>query len=151
MSDDGGSGNPCGLGSAPAARLATFPSARAHTDTGPPALPPSLSLAAPSPPMVPAADSLSAAMFARYWPTITVQLDLTPRQGQVLSGIWHCMTNDAIAEQLRISIAGVDNHWRAIKKKLNAATRLDAVHKVYAIIIELHDAEVRGEESHRGD
>ena len=54
---------------------------------------------------------------------------LTRRELEVLSMVADGRTSAAIAEQLHISRATVDNHFQSVLKKLNAHSRLEAVRK----------------------
>jgi PAS domain S-box-containing protein len=52
---------------------------------------------------------------------------LTPRQAEVLRMLEHGRSTDQIAEQLHLSTETVRNHIRAVLRKLNVHSRLEAV------------------------
>jgi PAS domain S-box-containing protein len=53
--------------------------------------------------------------------------DLTPRQAEVLRLLEHGRSTEQIAGELHLSIETVRNHIRAVLRKLNAHSRLEAV------------------------
>jgi PAS domain S-box-containing protein len=52
---------------------------------------------------------------------------LTPRQAQILRLLEHGRSTDQIADELHLSIETVRNHIRAVLRKLNVHSRLEAV------------------------
>jgi len=53
--------------------------------------------------------------------------ELSPRQKEILQSVSHGMTNEAIAEQLGISVAMVRQHLNALFAKIGASNRAEAV------------------------
>ena len=71
------------------------------------------------------------------WVTISQMLRITHREMQVLRGIWHGRKYTQIGRDLGISKDTVDTHWRHIKAKLGVSSHIEAVHRVYKVVIQM--------------
>lgn len=75
------------------------------------------------------------------WPAIGRRLSLSPREMQVMHGIFAGGKHASIARDLNMSPHTLDTHWRRIKHKLKVDSPIAAVHRIYEVMIQMRVVE----------
>lgn len=80
-----------------------------------------------------------------YWRVAVKRFGLSPRESQVLRSIWTGRKFSLAAREVKISRHTLDTHWRRIRLKLEVNSLIEAVHKMYEVLISLQMQELREE------
>jgi DNA-binding CsgD family transcriptional regulator len=68
------------------------------------------------------------------WAMVAKRLRLSPREMEVTRGIFDGRKLAVVALELKISPHTLHTHWRRVKHKLQIADRIEAIHRIYAVI-----------------
>jgi len=74
----------------------------------------------------------------KQWASIARTLDITPRERQVIQGLFNGYTESVIADGLGISTHTVHTHLDRIYRKLQVSCRCDLVVRVFAEYVALN-------------